>query len=157
MNWYIKYPKGKLQQDYYLRPFEKDLWLAIFLTLTSGTALILASNIKSKKKSLVDNIFLVFEILCNQSGNQDTDTFMKIILLAMSITGIIIVNSFNSVITAFLAVEIPQIPFTNLDQFLQNGQYHLAIPHSFTFFYFEVRDIILLRNLYSSVAFRTEK
>lgn len=84
--------------------------------------------IKLKKRCFVDNLFFVFEFFCNQNGNEVMENiFIRIVALGMSIIGLVLVNSFGAVITAYLAVEIPKIPFIDFDQFVENGQYQLAM------------------------------
>lgn len=117
-----------MRSDFYLQPFEEELWRAIALIFAIGSILTLLVEkfLKSKNRSLVDNVFLVFELFCSQTGNEEMETIsLRIVGLSMGIIGMVIVNSFGAVITSFIAVHNFEIPFTNLDQFLENGQYKL--------------------------------
>lgn len=76
----------------------------------------------------MDNLFLVFEIFCNQSGNAEMENIsLRILCLGINILGLVLIISFGAAITAFLAVQIVEIPFTNLDEFFENGKYKLSI------------------------------
>lgn len=125
-NWFIRQPKASLRPDYYLQPFEKELWMVIIIFLIIGSGLVVFATYISKTFE-TENLFLVFEIFCNQS-NENTDQFsLKIMFLLFNIIGLVIVSSFGAVITSFLSVEIPKIPFKDLDGFIRNGQYKLNL------------------------------
>lgn len=122
VDWYIKYPKTYLRSDYYLQPFQRNLWFIILFHLLFGTGLIILESIVNKKFG-IGLIFTAFEIFCNQSNEGRDYTSLKIILLMMNIIGFVIVNAFGAVITAFLSVEIMKTPFSDLEGFVKNGQY----------------------------------
>ena len=127
---YMKYPSAKLESDFYLRPFDKTLWVVVISSLFLGTMLVVFLNIFSKNERycLAENIFSVSGIFCNQSNEEGNETnSLKIVLLMMNILGFVIVNSFGAVITAFLSVKIPIIPFNNLEEFGKDGGYILQL------------------------------
>lgn len=67
------------------------------------------------------------------------NTSLRILSLGMSILGMVIINSFGAVITAFLAIQIVEIPFTNLEEFLENGKYKLGVDgQDFLYTYLKV-------------------
>lgn len=39
---------------------------------------------------------------------------------------VVIICAYGGVITSFLAIEIPETPFTNINGFLENGQFNVA-------------------------------
>ena len=154
---YIKYPRGNLRPDYYLQPFQSDYKLSLLFIIIIGTALILIIQkiITERGRNYVDNLFLTLENFCNQSGNDNLrNTSIRIICISTRIAALITAISFGAVITSFFAVEIPEIPFTNLEEFVQNGHYKLVLNNDsieFMHSYFEVKSLILLRNKYFSI------
>lgn len=55
-------------------------------------------------------------------------------------------NSFGCVITSFLSIKIPVIPFKTFEEFVDNGQFQLTLPDfGLTAIYFRVKfsDIFL--------------
>lgn len=65
------------------------------------------------------------------------NAYIKIICLISQFMAIIITGAFGAVIASFVAVEIVQEPFTNMDEFVKNGQYKLQVfPHTFGELYF---------------------
>lgn len=63
----------------------------------------------------------------------------KILVFMLRFTAIFITAAYSARIISFLALQIPNIPFTNLDEFLKNGEYAFAkTPGNFSGFYLEV-------------------
>lgn len=70
----------------------------------------------------------MFETFCNQSTNDTTqNAYLKIISVFSQILALIITSSFGAVIASFVAVENLEVPFTNIEEFVQNGEYKLAL------------------------------
>lgn len=53
-----------------------------------------------------------------------TITF-KIVLFALRFTAMFIIASYEAVILSFLTVQLPEIPFTNIEEFAKNKEYQL--------------------------------
>lgn len=70
----------------------------------------------------------MFESYCGQNCNSDIENiYLRIIYILPQTIAIIITASFGAVITSFLAVEILQVPFTDMEKFAENGQYKLIL------------------------------
>lgn len=140
VNWYIKYPTSVLRPDFFMQPFHKDLWMAIFVFILVGnTFLVALSKLKLKKAaSAIDNTFLIFERLCNQSSNgKMKNYYLKLVCILSQMIALTITASFGAVITSYVAVETLQVPFTNIEEFVENGRYKFATkPESFVDQYF---------------------
>ena len=62
-----------------------------------------------------------------------------------NIIGLVLVNSFGAVITSFLSVDYPEVPFRNLEEFIKNGQYKLLLLNNGVIHaYLEVCDSTIL-------------
>lgn len=129
---FIKYPSTILRPDYFLQPFDLNIWVGILFLIITGNILILISqfmNYRDEERTLTDDIFLIIESLCNQSGNDKIKSiFMRIMSIGSRMVAIIFMGAFSAVITSFLTVEIPQIPFSNLEEFVENGRFKLILP-----------------------------
>ena len=128
---HIKYPRGNLRSDYYLQPFDSYTWFALITSIITGTFFILIIQKKNpqRQRNSVDNLFLTFETICNQSGNDKMENIsLRMICIALRMVAFIITAHFGAVITSFLAVEIPRIPFKNLEGLIVNNEYKLALP-----------------------------
>lgn len=127
-----------MRQDYFLQPFEKNLWLAITTSIIIGTAFAwLLQKILKSNRFFVDNLFLVFETFSNQIGNEDMKNIsFRFFYLIISMVSIVVANSYAGIITAFLAIEIPEIPFRNFPEFIRNGQYQLAMNKDETLLFY---------------------
>ena len=123
--WFIKKPKTALRKDFYLQPFEKYLQFVIVGCLILGTGFVVLEALINKKKFENAKLFLVFEIFCNQSNEDAENVSLRIAFLMFNIIGLVLVNSFGAVITSYLFADNPEIPFHNLEEFMQNGQYKL--------------------------------
>lgn len=81
-----------------------------------------------KNTSIVDHLFLIFETLCNQSSNVEIEnTFIKMICILSGIMTVVIAASYGATLASYVAVEILQVPFTNIEEFVRNGQYKLLL------------------------------
>lgn len=138
-----------MSSDYFVRPFEVHVWLAIFVSIVIfGSILLAIANMidKSDRRSLVDDIFIGFESISNQSGNDNVEKIScRIICISLRAASLFVLGSLGAVITSFLTVEIPQVPFTNLEEFSANGQYRVVTNDAF------VRDFFVRWFLYMKV------
>lgn len=87
------------------------------------------NKLKIKEKaSFIDNIFSTIESFCGQGSNGDVESlYLKIVSILSQMVAIVITASFGAVITSFLTVEILQIPFTDIKEFADNGEYKLIL------------------------------
>lgn len=106
----------------------------MLLIVIFGTVLVLAvrnSLNEAKKIDFVDAAFLSIETFYTQCGNDKIESFsLRLISITLRITAIIVIACYGAVITSFLAVKIPKIPFKNVHEFLENGEYRLALRSS---------------------------
>lgn len=160
---FIKHPGGNLRPDYYLQPFLTDVKLAVLCLIIIGSIIILISQkiIPENRRNFVDNSFLTFENFCNQSGNDYMQNIsLRIACLATRMNAFIIVSCFGAVVISYIAVEIPNVPFTNLEEFLQNGKFKLVLRKEkdhIMHLYFRVKSlIVLMRKFFEQLIFRTE-
>lgn len=121
-----------MQPNYFLQPFEIDFWLAVIFSLVIGTSFILIIQfiwrkyVGEVKNPIISNLFIGFEILCNQKGSKDEENVsFRIVKLMFRIIAIFLTASYGADIISFLAIKIPEIPFTNLDEFFKINDYHL--------------------------------
>lgn len=94
-----------------------------------------------KDRCFVDNLFAIFECLCSQDGGEDFKKISsRIVSIFMRFLAIMVIGSFGAVITSYLAVEIPEIPFKNLEEFDRHGRYQLiTVKSDYTEVFFNVR------------------
>lgn len=102
--------------------------------------LILAIKLIKEKVSTVEIAFIGLDSLSYQNGNSEFDkTYLRIVIFVLRLMAMLIIPAYNAVITSYLAIRKPEIPFTNLEEFIDDGRYLLAMPfQSFTYFYFKV-------------------
>lgn len=145
MNWYIKYPNIDQQEDYYMEPFHPYLWSCILGYILLGSVWgFLIKKITEfynifEKISTVDCLFIGFECFCNQLGwNHDIKKFsFRIIGFTFQLTAFFVIPAYAATIISYLAIKIPIIPFTNLMEFVENGEYVLAFhKYHFLEYYF---------------------
>lgn len=130
VNWYIRRPTSNLRSDYYVQPFAGNMWFVVFIaTIIIGTICSMTSSVyENSNRNLTDDLFICFEILCNQNGNEKMKSVsLRILCLAISLVAIVVFSSYGAVITSFLTVETLDIPFTNIDGFLKNEKYKLFL------------------------------
>lgn len=125
-----------LQADYYLRPFEKDFWFVCFASIVlAGSILSVLIRVVLKEedeRGLVDQIFIGLETICNQCGNDQIKTIpLRTLSFSLRISSFIVLGSFGAVVTSYLTVKIPLIPFTNRDEFIRNGKYRFGTNDEF--------------------------
>lgn len=76
MNWYIKTPDFKEESDYYIQPFDGQLWLSIFAALLTGTIFGIILYLSQRKRfELLDLLFMSFDHICSQ-GKKDFSKFL---------------------------------------------------------------------------------
>ena len=135
---YIRQPRSTLASDYFLRPFNYNIWMAVIFSIVIGNIFVIIFHLfkeKSEERSFTDNIFLIFESFCNQTGNDKMENiFLRIISLESRMIAIILMATFSAVITSFLTLEIPEIPFHNFQQFVRNGQFKLILSKRSPFY-----------------------
>lgn len=133
MNWYIKHPKTNSRSDYYLQPFDKNLWLAFIFSIIILNIIIVvvALNFDNEKKynrSIIDYLFIGLDTCCSQGGYYEYENIpLRILYLILRIVCYIATASLSAVIVSFLTIEIPQIPFKTFEEFLQVGDYKLLV------------------------------
>lgn len=143
INWYIKHPQLELQPDYFLRPFDIKLWSILISTVIIGSILLIFSLVKNRTVFLIDDAFISFESFCNQNGSDDVKNISsRIICIALRMTSMVLTLSFGAVITSFFSAQIPKVPFSDLQEFFQNGEYKLEIYRG------SVRLILVTENLF---------
>lgn len=106
------------------------MWIVIFaaLIIFGTTCSIATSAYGNPNRNLIDDLFICFEILCNQNGNEEMRSVsLRTSCLAISLAAIIVFSSYGATITSFLTVESFDRPFTNIEEFLKNGKYKLLI------------------------------
>lgn len=104
-------------------------------------------TIKHEKASGIDLAFAGLDLFCNQNGCEEFNNFnFKILLITFRIVALLILPAYGAVVTSYLAVQIPKIPFRNLDEFItENKGYVLALYRSrFVKYYFEVSNIFFI-------------
>lgn len=151
MNWYIKHPETKLRSDYYLQPFDRNLWLAFIFSVivVNIFIVIVVQNFVDEKhngRGLIDDLLIGLETFCNQNGISFDykNISLKILYMLLRNISYIALVSFGAVITSFLAVEIPKIPFQTVDEFVQNGKYQLLVLNaSYVHLYLLVGNLFL--------------
>lgn len=129
----------ELRSDYYLQPFETYLWMVLLSGTILGTLLIITAQslISDKKRFLIDNLFLALETFCNQCGNEVIETSpLRLIVISLRLIAIMSIAMYGAVITSFFAIEIFKLPFTNLEELVNNGEYKFVVPYRdpFTFY-----------------------
>ena len=88
----------------------------------------LTHPLEKDKRSFTDNLFIGFEVLCNQNGNEEINAISsRIVCIALNIPAIVILTAFSAIITSYLAVETFDPPFKNMKEFMENGRYKLQI------------------------------
>ena len=96
--------------------------------LGTGLGLLAQCFIPNKKRNFVDDLFLGLESFCNQSGNDEIKTgYLRSISILLRLTAIMSIALYGATITSYLAVETFKPPFTNLDEFMINGEYRLLL------------------------------
>lgn len=144
INWYIKYPRKEMRSDYYLQPFDTHIWFVLLSVTIFGTILIILvqSFIQSNKRFLIDDLFLGLESFCNQCGNDFIENFsLRLICIALRLISLASIAFYGAIITSFFAVEVVEPPFTNLEEFVANGEYRLILEKDGTIVPFlEVRS-----------------
>ena len=130
MNWYIKNPTVELRSDYYLQPFDTYVWIILLATTLFGASLTLLSLcfLRSKKRCFIDDLFLGFETFCNQCGNEHIDSaYLRFECISLRFASIMSISLYGAIITSYFAVETYEPPFTNLEEFINNGEYRLLL------------------------------
>ena len=120
-----------MRSDYYLEPFDKDLWFALLSVILIGTSCVITAQnlIRNGDRPLIDNLFLAFETLINQCGNEDMKSIsLRLICLFLRIIALITIGLYGATVTSFLAVESFKVPFKNREGFLKNGEFQLLLP-----------------------------
>lgn len=123
-----------MRSDYYLQPFERNLWLALSFSIIAINIFIVIItqyfvNEEKNNRTLIDDLLIGLESLCNQSGSrfQYENIPFRILWVVLRMISYMALASFGAVITSFLTTEIPQIPFQNIEEFVQNGEYELVV------------------------------
>lgn len=117
-----------MRSDYYLQPFDTHLWFVLLSVTIIGTILIILAQsfIRSSKRYLIDNLFLELESFCNQCGNDFIDnSSLRLICILLRLISLTSIALYGAIITSFFALEIVDPPFTNLEEFVANGEYRL--------------------------------
>lgn len=125
---YIKYPRAELRSDYYLQPFDINLWFALLLIILIGSiSAIAVESLKTlDKRCFIDNMYFGYESFCNQCGNHIIEnTTLREISILLRITAIIVLALYGATITSFLSVEVLKTPFRNFEEFLNQREYKL--------------------------------
>ena len=66
------------------------------------------------------------EVLCNQCGNDRMENIpLRIVNIVLRLTALIMLSAYGAIITSFMTVKTIEIPFSNLEEFLQNGKFKL--------------------------------
>lgn len=85
----------------------------------------------TEKASIIDFAFIGLHSFCNQSGCHDLKNIhLRIVIITLRIVALLIIPAYGAVITSYLAVQIPRIPFSNLDEFIEDKGYVLAMYRS---------------------------
>lgn len=134
-NWYIKAPRIKSQPDYYIHPFHIGLWICILAMIIIGTfcGVIIKKLTKmmkiSENVSYLDLAFLGFESMCIQMGVKEDfrNKSFRILSITFQATALFLVPAYGAVIISFLTVRKPDVPFRNVEEFVENGQYVLGV------------------------------
>lgn len=129
----------QLRSDYYLLPFDHFFWIALLSVMLLGTffILIIQQLMRSKKRVFTDDLFLVLESFSNQCGNDDIQNFsLRCICIFLRFTALISMAVYGAIITSFFAVETFKVPFTNLEDFVVNGEYKFITKNTTEFEHF---------------------
>lgn len=94
--------------------------------------------------ALLDLIFMGFESFCNQIGFEENlrKLSFRILMITFRAAALFVIPVYGAEITSYLALREAKVPFDDVYEFVEHGQYILAIyGGTFVRFYLAVSFI----------------
>ncbi|KAL0269927.1 UNVERIFIED_CONTAM: hypothetical protein PYX00_007508 [Menopon gallinae] len=149
---YLTSPGRDLKWDAAFRPFDADVWTALLIWIIVGTISMalcyrfswsfgLDSNTK-KIFNVTESFFFVLQSLCQQGYSRiPRSSACRIVILTCFLVSSIIIPSYSASVISSLTHEIPDRPFSTLEDMLAVGTHKLlVIPNSGQFDHFKLSD-----------------
>lgn len=125
--FYYKTPEASISTTYFISIFQWTLWMAILIIIILAIILIAAFNIRIKN-SIEKFLQIIFDIFGISSEiNIMHNLSMLYIKYSVQIMMFLISSVFSSFLISELCTIHPELPFTNLDELINQNEYSLCM------------------------------
>ncbi|XP_074094952.1 glutamate receptor 1 isoform X1 [Cotesia typhae] len=129
---YFREPNSTLQWSAYFEAFSSDIWMIMISMIVLIPALITLIKIHQSKKMIshiiAENYLNVWGIFCQQGLSEfPARTSLRIVYFAMLVSAFILSAAYSAALISFLAVSEDKLPFSSLDEFVEDGTYKFLV------------------------------
>ncbi|XP_053593783.1 glutamate receptor ionotropic, kainate 2 [Microplitis demolitor] len=129
---YFKEPTASLKWSSYFEAFSDHIWMIIMILLMLTPVLLTFMKIQQKNKYItnivIENYLNVWGIFCQQGLSEfPTRTSLRIAYFSMFISALVISAAYSAALISFLTVSTDNMPFNNLDEFIEDGTYKFLV------------------------------
>ena len=133
--FFIKFPGQEVNWFTFLQPFAPSLWVVLVLSLASVTGLLTLTyfygqEILIQPHSFIpqNSLLVIWGSWMAQGSWLDPKSIpSRIIFLVSFIFGVTIYTAYSAKLISFLSVSKVSLPFTSLEEMLENGQYSVGL------------------------------
>ena len=133
--FFIKFPGQETNWFTFLQPFSPSLWVVLLLSLASVAGLLTLAYFYGQEMVLQPNSFIPQNSLLIIWGSwmaqgswlDPKSVPSRIIFLISFIFGVTIYTAYSAKLISFLSVSKVSLPFTSLEEMLENGQYSVGL------------------------------
>ncbi|KAJ9587754.1 hypothetical protein L9F63_018826 [Diploptera punctata] len=139
----------------YLKPFSFKLWAAVLFIMLLSVACMSAT----RQTSIASSMFLVTAAFCLQGQNLlQRCTSLRLVMVTIYLTAVIVIASYSASFISRLTLREPALPFTDFNEFLQDGSYQLAmLPSTSRLDFLKSSRAELIRQVYKKTVAPYEK
>ena len=133
--FFVKFPGQEVNWFTFLQPFAPTLWLVLLLCLASVAGLLTITYLYGQEIFIQPNSFIpqnsllvIWGSWMAQGSWIDPKSIpSRIIFLVSFIFGVTIYTAYSAKLISFLSVAKVSLPFTSLEEMLEDGQYSVGL------------------------------
>ncbi|KAK2576887.1 hypothetical protein KPH14_005512 [Odynerus spinipes] len=128
---YMKEPSAaNIQWSGYFKAFNPEIWVMIILLIITTPILLTVMKTKGciSGNIVSDNYIHVWGIYCQQGLSEfPSDPSLRLAFISIFVSAIIVSAAYSASLISFLTVTSVSLPFSNLDDFANDGSYKLIV------------------------------
>uniref|UniRef100_A0ABD2WTK4 Ionotropic glutamate receptor L-glutamate and glycine-binding domain-containing protein n=1 Tax=Trichogramma kaykai TaxID=54128 RepID=A0ABD2WTK4_9HYME len=146
MNLYFEQPTvSAITWSSYAQVLENKIWYASCTLMIVCSVLISFMMTMFRKEGIfsliVENLFIIWGIQCQQGLPVfPSERSLKLAFFSLFVLFLVINIAYSATLTSYLAVNVPVLPFSNEQEFLENRSYNLTLLRGNLYHDFIVRS-----------------